>query len=110
MQATDNGRPQNSNQVRIIFTVIDRPVLSNHPPVFATLEPVARVMEDDPVGTMVMIIPTQDEDGDKVWYSIVGGCSVAGRSLLFLIGIGLKEYFISYVIGCQCGVKWDLLS
>ena len=45
---------------------------SSHPPSFVAMEMVARVMEDDRVGTMVVIIEGTDEDGDKLWYSITG--------------------------------------
>ena len=72
VQATDQGRPQRHNQIRVIFTVVERPATSEHAPSFVSTETVARVMENDPVGTMVMIMEAKDEDGDKLWFSITG--------------------------------------
>ncbi|ELU08218.1 hypothetical protein CAPTEDRAFT_222745 [Capitella teleta] len=73
VQAVDNGDPQKVNQVRVFFSVVDRPVTSANPPRFNALEPVARVMEDDPVGTSSLIVGAEDDDGDKIWFSISDG-------------------------------------
>ena len=68
----DNGRPQQSNSARLMFTVVPSPVTSAHPPRFVSDHVTVHVMENDPIGHMVQLMSAEDEDGDKMWYSITG--------------------------------------
>ena len=72
VKAVDNGRPQQSNTARLMFTVLSSPATSAHPPKFVSGHQYAHVMENAQVGHMVQLMSAEDEDGDKLWYSITG--------------------------------------
>ena len=76
MKAVDNGRPQQSNSARLLFTVVSSPASSDHAPKFTSRHSNAHVMENDPVGHMVQLLSAEDMDGDKLWYSITGEAAI----------------------------------
>lgn len=45
---------------------------STHPPVVKTPDQKVQVHESDDVGFLVALIQCEDEDGDTLWYKIVG--------------------------------------
>ncbi|GFQ74088.1 fat-like cadherin-related tumor suppressor homolog [Trichonephila clavata] len=73
VQATDKGIPSRSSSVRVKVDVSSRPPASSRPPVCKEIENLAAVPENDPVYQAVAFLQAEDPDGDKVWYSIVGG-------------------------------------
>jgi len=73
IEATDNGTPLSlSATTRVIFNVVDVPHSSFHPPVFDDNIQNVDIMETDDVGHMVCLLSSTDDDGDNVWYFIVG--------------------------------------
>ncbi|GFW71164.1 protocadherin Fat 1 [Trichonephila clavipes] len=73
VQATDKGIPSRSSSVRVKVDISPRPPASSRPPVCKEIENLAAVPENDPVYQAVAFLSAEDPDGDKVWYSIVGG-------------------------------------
>ena len=70
MQALDSGDPQFEASVIMLY-VVERLKESPHKPVLTERNVNATVMDNDS-GTMVVIITAEDEDGDKLWFSITG--------------------------------------
>lgn len=72
VKATDNGRPQAKNSVRVLIHIVDMPKTSPNPPSILNPNTTVTVMENDPVGQLVMLVEALDEDFDRIWYSITG--------------------------------------
>lgn len=68
----DNGIPQRNNTARVSLTALQINPDSKHPPVITNPNQQVHVTESDTVGYLVALIQAVDEDGDKVWYNIVG--------------------------------------
>lgn len=47
---------------------------SKHAPVITNPNQQVQVTESDSIGYLVALIQAVDEDGDKIWYNIVGEC------------------------------------
>ncbi|KAG7169023.1 fat-like cadherin-related tumor suppressor-like, partial [Homarus americanus] len=74
VQAIDNGRPQKSNSCLVLINLV--PVLKTSPNAPVMLDqPEVRVtvLESDPIGHHVTLIEAQDDDGDQLWFDIIGG-------------------------------------
>ncbi|XP_022242412.1 fat-like cadherin-related tumor suppressor homolog [Limulus polyphemus] len=73
VQAIDNGEPRHFVAVRVLIEVVEGPKISLHPPVIKNSESYNVVTASDRVQEMVTLIETEDKDGDRLWFSIVGG-------------------------------------
>nr|XP_053631087.1 fat-like cadherin-related tumor suppressor homolog isoform X2 [Cherax quadricarinatus] len=74
VQAIDNGRPQKSNSCLVLVNLVPILKTSPHPPVIRE-QPEVRVtvLESDPIGHHVTLIEANDDDGDQLWFDIIGG-------------------------------------
>ena len=72
LKAADNGYPQLKSNARLLMTVVPRPLSSPNHPRFRSERVSTKVVETDPVGELVRVMDATDDDGDQVWYSIVG--------------------------------------
>lgn len=72
----DNGIPQRNNTARVSLTSVQINPNSKHPPVITNPNQQVQVTESDSAGYLVALIQAVDEDGDKVWYNIVGKCKI----------------------------------
>lgn len=66
------GSPNKSSTARVSIQVAATPVSSEHGPVIKSLDQHVEVTESDAVGFLVALIQASDEDGDTLWYKIVG--------------------------------------
>ena len=98
VKAVDNGRPQQSNSARLLFTVVASPASSDHAPKFTSRHSNAHVMENDPVGHMVQLLSAEDMDGDKLWYSITGKAPILSVWRLVNLLCQLCIYSTQYVL------------
>ncbi|XP_039294510.1 fat-like cadherin-related tumor suppressor homolog [Nilaparvata lugens] len=73
VKATDYGSPNKSSTARVSVTVKDTPEESPHAPVIRQPDQRVQVTESDTVGFLVALVQATDEDGDMLWYYIVGG-------------------------------------
>ncbi|XP_068083906.1 fat-like cadherin-related tumor suppressor homolog [Anabrus simplex] len=73
IRAQDNGIPQRSHTTRVSVQVIKTPKDSPHPPQIRNPNQRIEVTESDEVNYLVTLIQATDEDGDMLWYNIVGG-------------------------------------
>lgn len=72
IRASDNGTPQKNSTVRVSVTVISIKKDSEHPPLIDKPEQQVQVTESDEIGYLVALVQATDEDGDRIWYRIVG--------------------------------------
>ncbi|XP_074651233.1 protocadherin Fat 1-like [Tubulanus polymorphus] len=73
VKANDNGRPQKKSTVRLLINVLQRVKTSLSPPIFELHEREVTVLENDPIGHMVVLVIASDPDHDKLWYKITVG-------------------------------------
>ena len=76
----DGGQPPRKSGVRIRIEIVDRPTFSTHPPRFTEPSYFVSVTENDPVGHLVVMLSAEDDDGNSIWFSIIG------RKLHFTLG------------------------
>ena len=75
VKATDGGQPALSGLARVSLEVAAKdPGQAEHKPSIEPLQPV-EVFENDPVGHLVSLLVGRDEDGDSLFYDILGGNS-----------------------------------
>ena len=72
VRATDYGSPNKSTTARVSVQVMAIPENSKHPPVFKQPDQRVEVTESDIIGFLVALVQATDEDGDMLWYKIVG--------------------------------------
>lgn len=72
VRATDMGSPNKSNTARVSVKVSAVPATSEHAPVFKSPNQRVEVTESDAVGFLVALVQATDQDGDTLWYKIVG--------------------------------------
>lgn len=73
VKASDNGRPQKSNSCLVLINLV--PVLKsspNPPTLHEEHEVHVSVLESDSVGHHVKLVEASDEDGDQLWFDIIG--------------------------------------
>lgn len=68
----DNGIPQRNQTARVSVTAVQVNSDSKHAPVITNPNQQVQVTESDSIGYLVALIQAVDEDGDKIWYNIVG--------------------------------------
>lgn len=68
----DNGQPQRSSTTRVSLEVVSVPKSSLHPPQVGNAYQHAEITESDAIGFLVSLVQAEDEDGDGLWYDIVG--------------------------------------
>ncbi|XP_022240676.1 fat-like cadherin-related tumor suppressor homolog isoform X3 [Limulus polyphemus] len=73
VQASDHGEPKHTVTVRVLIEAFEGPKKSRYSPVIKKSESYNVVTASDPVQQMVMLIEAEDKDGDRLWFSIVGG-------------------------------------
>jgi protocadherin Fat 1/2/3 len=72
IRAQDNGQPQRSHTTRVAVQVVSVPHESPHPPQVKLPNQHVKITESDEEGYLVALIQASDEDGDFLWYDIVG--------------------------------------
>jgi protocadherin Fat 1/2/3 len=72
IRAQDNGQPQRSHAIRVAVQVASVPQESPHPPQVKHPSQHVEITESDAAGYLVALIQATDEDGDLLWYNIVG--------------------------------------
>lgn len=72
IRAQDGGQPQRSQTTRVSVQVVSVPLESAHPPQVKLPNQRVEVTESDREGYLVTLIQGHDEDGDFLWYDIVG--------------------------------------
>lgn len=72
MRATDNGSPQKNDTAHIAITAVAANPNSKHAPVIHNPNQQVQVTESDDVGYLVTLVQASDEDGDKLWFDIIG--------------------------------------
>ena len=71
--ARDGGNPQRSNRCLVVLNLVPVPVTSVNPPtILDPLTSSVTVLESDPIGHHVKLVNAQDDDGDTLWFDIVG--------------------------------------
>lgn len=78
IRALDQGSPQRSATTRVTVQVAPIPAESLHPPQIKTVDQQVQITESDKAKYLVALIQASDEDGDKLWFDIIG------RYFLFL--------------------------
>ncbi|GLH14886.1 Fat-like cadherin-related tumor suppressor homolog [Gryllus bimaculatus] len=73
IRAQDNGLPQKSHTTRVSVQVMKVPKTSPHPPEIKNPNQTVEVTESDDITYLVALIQAIDDDGDMLWYDIVGG-------------------------------------
>ncbi|BES90547.1 Laminin G domain [Nesidiocoris tenuis] len=73
VRATDHGFPNRSSISKVSVQVVPLPDESPHPPVVKNPNQKVDVHESDEVGFLVLLVQSEDEDGDALWYKIVDG-------------------------------------
>ncbi|XP_062556294.1 fat-like cadherin-related tumor suppressor homolog isoform X3 [Armigeres subalbatus] len=73
VRAEDNGVPKKSQQARVSIAVVEVPGKSENPPVLKTIDQHVEVTESDTPGFLVALIQAIDNDGEQLWFDIVGG-------------------------------------
>jgi len=72
IRAMDRGSPQKSSTTHVSVHVVDVPPSSEHPPVIISQDQKATVTESDAANFLVGVIDAKDDDGDVLWFNIVG--------------------------------------
>lgn len=72
IRASDKGIPPKNSTVRVSVTTVSVNPNSVHPPIIVNPDQQVQVTESDAVGYLVVLIQATDEDGDRIWYKIVG--------------------------------------
>lgn len=70
VRAEDHGEPKRSQQARVVVSVVGVPAESEHAPVVKSEH--VELTESDVPGFLVVLIMASDDDGDQLWYDIVG--------------------------------------
>ncbi|XP_063233580.1 fat-like cadherin-related tumor suppressor homolog [Bacillus rossius redtenbacheri] len=73
VRAEDRGSPRRWSEARLTLQVVGVPSGSTHAPTVPAPSQKVHVMEEDPAGFLVAVVQASDEDGDALWYDIVGG-------------------------------------
>lgn len=68
----DMGSPNRSSTARVSVKVAAVPVTSEHAPIIKSPDQRVEVTESDAVGFLVALVQASDQDGDTLWYKIVG--------------------------------------
>ena len=72
IRAQDGGQPQRSQTARVTVQVVEVPKESPNPPQVKLANQHFDVTENDAVGYLITLLQASDEDGDMLWYDIVG--------------------------------------
>ena len=74
VRATDNGDPPLSTTATYNVLITN---INEQPPVFIPVRPMGSVAENSENGTTVLVLQTEDNDGDNVRYVAVGGATAS---------------------------------
>lgn len=74
VRAEDNGVPKRVQTARVSVVVVAVGKRSEHGPHVKTHDQHVEVTENDIPGFLVTLVQAYDEDGDQLWFDIVGEC------------------------------------
>lgn len=72
VRAEDNGAPKRTQTARVSILVVAVPKESAHAPQVKTNDQHVEVTENDSPGFLVTLVQAYDEDGDQLWFDIIG--------------------------------------
>lgn len=74
VRAEDNGMPKKSQTALVNVNVVATPSSkkNNHAPQIKTSNQRVEVTENDNPGFLITLIQATDEDGDQLWFDIIG--------------------------------------
>lgn len=72
VRAEDNGVPKRVQTARVSVVVVAVAKRSEHAPHVKTHDQHVEVTENDSPGFLVTLVQAYDEDGDQLWFDIVG--------------------------------------
>lgn len=72
VRAEDNGAPKRTQTARVSILVVAVPKESEHAPQVKTNDQHVEVTENDSPGFLVTLVQAYDEDGDQLWFDIIG--------------------------------------
>lgn len=68
----DNGVEPKSQTTRVSVSAVPVNPESKHAPTIRNPNQQVQVTESDGIGYLVALVQASDDDGDKIWYNIVG--------------------------------------